>query len=90
MASTDKMSGRIALVLSVIAVALSVFAITTRPPPPEPTPNESYDRIVDEVWAMLQPVYADFDLALPEAEPETLSEALEPFLRISDALESKP
>lgn len=69
MGSTDKMSGRIALVLSLIALALAVFAITTRSTQPQPNPDETYDRIVDELWATLQPVYVEFDMALPEGEP---------------------
>lgn len=85
MASNDKMSGRIALILSLIALALSVFAVTTRPAQPEPTPDESYDRIVDEVWTMLQPVYMEFDVVLSEqeAEPKTLQDALAPLIRVA-------
>ncbi len=92
MANANKVTGPIALVLSVIALALSVFAIASRPAQPEPTPDESYDRIVDEVWAMLQPVYMEFDVALSqqEDEPETLRDALAPLLRISRSLDGTP
>lgn len=83
---------RVSLVLSLIAVVLGVVAVVVamRPAEPQVAPQEddSYERVVREVWEIVQPVYADFDVALSEdeQEPKTLRDALEPLVRISRAL----
>ncbi|MFG0291866.1 MAG: hypothetical protein ACIAQF_13590 [Phycisphaerales bacterium JB065] len=79
---------RVSLVLSLIAVVLGVVAVVVAMRPAAPQQDDSYERVVREVWEIMQPVYADFDVALSEdeQEPKTLRDALEPLVRISRAL----
>ncbi len=79
---------RISLVLSVIALLLAGVAVVMAGRPVAPPQDDSYDRVVREVWEIMQPVYADFDVAMTpeEQEPETLRDALGPMVRISRAL----
>lgn len=76
---------RVSLVLSLIAVMLAVVAVVVAARPAAPPQDDSYERVVREVWEIMQPVYADFDVALTqqEQEPKTLRDALEPLMRVS-------
>jgi hypothetical protein len=79
---------RVSLVLSLIAVVLGVVAVVVAARPAAPQQDDSYERVVREVWEIMQPVYADFDVAMSEEEqePTTLRDALGPMVRISQAL----
>lgn len=76
----------IALVLSLIALALSAIALFQ--PVPEPKETGEYDRIVAEVWALVETSYDDFGLQKPNQVPTTLTEALRPLFELARPIES--
>ncbi len=88
MAVQKQTLNRVSLVLSLIAVVLGVVAVVVASRPAVPPQDDSYERVVREVWEIMQPVYADFDVALTqeEQEPQTLRDAPGPMVRISRAL----
>lgn len=88
MANSKNTINGVSLVLSLIAVVLAVVAVVVATRPAAPQQDDSYERVVREVWEIMQPVYADFDVALSEneQEPQTLRDALGPMVRISQAL----
>lgn len=68
----------IAILLSVIAIAMSATAMFRPVPEPALTKSE-YDQIVNEVWGLVEAISDDFDLAKPKQQPESLAEALRPL-----------
>lgn len=78
---------RISLVLSVIALVLAIVAMVSPARQAPGRTDDSYDRVVREVWEIMQPLYRDMDVAISVQEPKTLSDALEPLVRVSGALE---
>lgn len=88
MTDQKQMVNRVSLALSMIALGLAVVAVMMASRPAAQPVDDSYDRVVAEIWEIMQPVYADFDVAMTqeEQEPETLRDALGPMVRISRAL----
>jgi len=74
-----------ALLLSIIAVVLSGFALPSTAPPThrsrEEIVEEVYRRILSEVWEDLKPLYEDFDVQIPES-PASFRDIMEPWFEI--------
>jgi hypothetical protein len=87
----QKMVPWTALVIAVIACAVSLYSALR----PVPSPDESaienrvYRRIVREVAHELAPVYKDFDMGTP-GEPETLTDLIRPLLSVEPKLPKQP
>lgn len=50
----------------------------------------AYQRVVDDTWQLMQPLYEDFGLARPTVPPATLKQSLVPLFRAASTLQGTP
>ena len=80
-----------AVTLGWVAVSFSLLAFVTAlvalvqsfVSPKHVSSDDDYDRIVAEVWNLVEPVYSDFEIQKPPENPNTLKEALAPLFDLA-------
>lgn len=75
----------IAMAASVAAFSMAFYSMVTSPQRIT-NHNGDYLRVVQDLWAALEPIYQDYGLDISSNSPSTIQEAIGPLVRASTAL----
>lgn len=72
------------VVISLVSLVVAVYAVVLA----RSAEHQAYQRVVDETWNSVQPVYKDFGIRMPASQPKSISEVLKPLMEINSTLPS--
>lgn len=69
----------LSLIVSLAAVAIAVYSVMAT----KSAEERAYQRVVDDTWRSVQPVYKDFGIKEPASKPTSIAEILTPLMEVT-------
>ncbi|MBX3364909.1 MAG: hypothetical protein KF866_09105 [Phycisphaeraceae bacterium] len=79
----------LALILSVVATGIALYVLLANRSSNTKEESNDYQRVVQDIWGTLEPVYQDYGLDVSGNPPSTIQEALAPLVRTFTVLGPK-
>ena len=69
----------LSLIVSLAAIGVAVYSVMAR----KSAEERAYQRVVDDTWKSVQPVYKDFGIKEPASKPTSIADILTPLMEVT-------